>query len=92
MKHLVAAHQTTVGFIGTGIIGRAMCRASNCTAGGGTGWTQGLLYDNHSTAAAQKFADGEARPGLLDHHDRSRRPDLLPFLICARADLISSRS
>jgi ornithine cyclodeaminase/alanine dehydrogenase-like protein (mu-crystallin family) len=57
VKHLVAPHQNTVAFIGTGIIGRAMCRASNCTAGGGAGWKQGLLYDAHSAEAAQKFAD-----------------------------------
>ena len=56
VKHLVAPHQNTVAFIGTGIIGRAMCRASNCTAGGGAGWKQGLLYDAHSAEAAQKFA------------------------------------
>ena len=73
VKHLVAPHQGAVAFIGTGIIGRAMCRASNCTASGGAGWKMGLAYDGHSTETAQKFADEmSAELGI-------------PFRVCATA-------
>merc|ERR1711969_202378 len=74
VKHLVAPAQTTVAFIGTGVIGRAMCRASHCTAGGGSGWAQGLAFDAFSAETGQKFADEmSAELGI-------------PFRVCATAE------